>query len=119
MGPSCQWGRGRGGPLLTSAISPAGLARTIPCLRAPTWFTQALGVTVPPAVVAHLNADAVGGEVLAQSVTRLQQGLPVQPLLPLGLPGGLSAGQRELPDLEPEPYQFLHHAVESGLAAVA
>ena len=67
---------------------------------------------------AHLNADAVGDEVPAQSVTRLQQGLPVQLLLPSGLPRGCSRGQGELPDLEPEPDQLLHHAVQSGPAAV-
>lgn len=67
---------------------------------------------------AHLNADAMGDEVPAQSITRLQQGLPIQLLLPSGLPGGRSRGQGELPDLEPEPDQLLHHAVQSGLAAV-
>lgn len=52
--------------------------------------------------VAHLNTDAVGNKVLAQGVTCLQQGLPLQALLLPGLPGGLSCGQGELPDLEPE-----------------
>ena len=42
----------------------------------------------------------------------------------LGLPAAYLAGlwpltgQGELPDLEPEPDQLLHHAVQSGLAAV-
>lgn len=63
---------------------------------------------------AHLDADAMGDQVLAQGVTCFQQGLPLQELLPPGLPGGLPRGQGELPDLEPEPDQLLHHAVQSG-----
>lgn len=68
--------------------------------------------------MAHLNADAVGDEVPAQSVTRLQQGLRVQQLLPPALPGGRSCGQGELADPQPELDQLLHHAVQSGPAAV-
>lgn len=68
--------------------------------------------------MAHLNTDAVGSKVLAQGVTCLQKGLPLQELLPLGLPGGLTRGQGKLPDLEPESDQLLHHTVQSGRAAV-
>lgn len=61
-----------------------------------------------------LNADAMSSKVLAQDITCLQQGLPLQALLLLGLPGGLSCGQGKLPDLDPEPNQLLHHTVQSG-----
>lgn len=56
----------------------------------------------------------MSSKVLAQDITCLQQGLPLQALLLLGLPGGLSSGQGKLPDLDPEPNQLLHHTVQSG-----
>lgn len=68
--------------------------------------------------LAYLNTDAVSSKVLAQGVACLQQGLPLQELLPPGLPGGLSRGQSKLPDLEPESDQLLHHTVQSSRAAV-
>lgn len=68
--------------------------------------------------LAYLNTDAVGSKVLAQGVACLQKGLPLQELLPPGLPGGLFRGQSKLSDLEPESDQLVHYAVQSSRAAV-
>lgn len=91
-------------------------------VRDDSWFTRTSGWSFPLSLglssMAHLNPDAVGSEVPAQGVACLQQGLPLQQLLPPGLPAGFSCGQGELPDLEPESDQLLHHAVQSGRAAV-
>lgn len=105
--------------LFTSCLGTAGSGRDLCAwVLPPSLSRPGVGRGQGEGAVAHLDADAVGSEVLAQGVARLQQGLPVQQLPPPRLPGSRPAGQRELPDLEPEADQLLQHAVQSRLAAV-